>query len=194
VAYTTYPRLLLNLQSSAIVATCLLAPNCSPLLLFYLDEKLIDTDTVKFHGLFPLVLSWYLAFVFAFSTFSAPFMTNALPPGEQWIDDSTEVNSAAKPIPLSFVSLSSRSIDPLKRKFQCSLAPSFDHLGMATNTLSSTYRPLYEYQIFRVSNFPHLYEHCTTLSVVIQHIPLFMVSSFTKRPLALSIVKFTCQC
>ncbi|RRT50288.1 hypothetical protein B296_00020083 [Ensete ventricosum] len=39
----------------------------------YLDEKLIDTSLLKFLGL-------YLEFVFAFSTSSAPFTTNALPP------------------------------------------------------------------------------------------------------------------
>ncbi|RZS22378.1 hypothetical protein BHM03_00055153 [Ensete ventricosum] len=46
----------------------------------YLDEKSIDTGLMKFLGLCPFVLSWYLEFVFASSTSSAPFTTNALPP------------------------------------------------------------------------------------------------------------------
>ncbi|RWW83736.1 hypothetical protein BHE74_00007741 [Ensete ventricosum] len=53
-----------------------------------------------------------------------------------------------------------------KRKVQCSMAPSFGRLGMATNTPSSVYKPLHEYRILRVSNSPHLYELCTTLSYV----------------------------
>ncbi|RWW10118.1 hypothetical protein GW17_00026354 [Ensete ventricosum] len=56
---------------------------------------------------------------------------------------------------------------------------------MATNTPSSVYKPLHEYRILRVSNSPHLCELCTILSVVAQHIPLCMVSSFTKRPACL---------
>ncbi|RZR75519.1 hypothetical protein BHM03_00060028 [Ensete ventricosum] len=52
---------------------------------------------------------------------------------------------------------------------------------MATNTPSSVYKPLHEYRILRVSNSPHLYEFCITLSVIEQHIPLCTVSSFTKR-------------
>ncbi|RWV82746.1 hypothetical protein GW17_00055727 [Ensete ventricosum] len=54
--------------------------------------------------------------------------------------------------------------------------------GMATNTPSSMYKPLHEYRILRVSNSPHLYELCVTLSVITQHLPLCMVSSFTKHP------------
>ncbi|RWW21128.1 hypothetical protein GW17_00014738 [Ensete ventricosum] len=46
------------------------------------------------------------------------------------------------------------------------------HLGMATNTPSSVYKPLHEYGILRVSNSPHLCEFCITLSVVTQHLPL----------------------
>ncbi|RWV87700.1 hypothetical protein GW17_00050279 [Ensete ventricosum] len=46
----------------------------------YLDEKPIDIGLMKFLGLCSSVLSWYLEFVFAFSTSSAPFTTNALPP------------------------------------------------------------------------------------------------------------------
>ncbi|RWW38474.1 hypothetical protein BHE74_00056287 [Ensete ventricosum] len=55
-------------------------------------------------------------------------------------------------------------------------------LGMGTNTLSSVYKPLHKYRIIRVSNSPHLCELCTTLMVIEQHIPLYTVSSFTKRP------------
>ncbi|RZS24428.1 hypothetical protein BHM03_00057497 [Ensete ventricosum] len=46
----------------------------------YLDEKPINTGLMKFLGLYPSALSWYLEFTFAFSTSLAPFMTNALPP------------------------------------------------------------------------------------------------------------------
>ncbi|RWV84832.1 hypothetical protein GW17_00053425 [Ensete ventricosum] len=56
---------------------------------------------------------------------------------------------------------------------------------MGTNTLSSVYKPLYEYRILRVSNSPHLCELCTTLTVIEQHISLYTVSSFTKRPACL---------
>ncbi|RRT34072.1 hypothetical protein B296_00054525 [Ensete ventricosum] len=56
---------------------------------------------------------------------------------------------------------------------------------MATNTPLSVYKPLHEYRILRVSNSPHLYELCITLSVVEQHISLCTVSSFTKRPAGL---------
>ncbi|RWW45091.1 hypothetical protein BHE74_00049107 [Ensete ventricosum] len=58
-------------------------------------------------------------------------------------------------------------------------------LGMAMNTPSSVYKPLYEYRILWVSNSPHLCEICTTLLVVTQHLPLCMVSSFTKHPACL---------
>ncbi|THU60278.1 hypothetical protein C4D60_Mb07t10940 [Musa balbisiana] len=34
-----------------------------------------------------------------------------------------------------------------KRKFQCSIAPSSDRFGMATNSPSSVYKPLHEYRI-----------------------------------------------
>ncbi|RWW04463.1 hypothetical protein GW17_00032307, partial [Ensete ventricosum] len=56
------------------------------------------------------------------------------------------------------------------------------YVRMATNTLSSAYKPLHEFRIIRVSNSPHLCELCTTLSVVTQHLPLCTVSSITKRP------------
>ncbi|RWV98531.1 hypothetical protein GW17_00038614, partial [Ensete ventricosum] len=59
------------------------------------------------------------------------------------------------------------------------------HLRMATNTPSSVYKPLHEYRIRQVSNSPHLYGLCTTLSVVTQHLPLCTVSSFTKALLCL---------
>ncbi|RWW90076.1 hypothetical protein BHE74_00000782 [Ensete ventricosum] len=72
-----------------------------------------------------------------------------------------------------------------KRKFQYSMAPSFDCLGMATDTPSCVYKPLHEYQILRVSNSPHLYELCTTLSIVVQPIPLCTVSPITKSPACL---------
>ncbi|RWV78296.1 hypothetical protein GW17_00060754 [Ensete ventricosum] len=55
-------------------------------------------------------------------------------------------------------------------------------LRMGTNTLSSVYKPLHEYRILQVSNSPHLCELCTTLTIIEQHIPLYMVLSFTKRP------------
>ncbi|RZR75106.1 hypothetical protein BHM03_00049514 [Ensete ventricosum] len=55
-------------------------------------------------------------------------------------------------------------------------------LGMGTNTLSSVYKPLHKYRIIRVSNSPHLRELCITLMVIKQHIPLYTVLSFTKRP------------
>ncbi|RZR85478.1 hypothetical protein BHM03_00012480 [Ensete ventricosum] len=73
----------------------------------------------------------------------------------------------------------------LKRKFKCSIVLSFGRLGMTTNTPSSAYKPLHEYRILRVSNFPHLYELCITLLVVEQHIPLYTVSSLTKCPACL---------
>ncbi|RZS19778.1 hypothetical protein BHM03_00052217 [Ensete ventricosum] len=56
---------------------------------------------------------------------------------------------------------------------------------MATNTLSSVYKPLHEYRILRVSNSPHLCEFCTTLSAVTQHLSLCTVSSLTKHPACL---------
>ncbi|RWW59934.1 hypothetical protein BHE74_00033102, partial [Ensete ventricosum] len=37
----------------------------------YLDKKPIDTGLMKFLGLCPFALSWYLEFAFAFSTSSA---------------------------------------------------------------------------------------------------------------------------
>ncbi|RRT39069.1 hypothetical protein B296_00048550 [Ensete ventricosum] len=40
----------------------------------YLDEKSIDNSLMKFLGLCPSVLSWYLEFAFAFSISSAPPM------------------------------------------------------------------------------------------------------------------------
>ncbi|RWW84424.1 hypothetical protein BHE74_00006953 [Ensete ventricosum] len=55
-------------------------------------------------------------------------------------------------------------------------------LRMAENTPSSVYKPLHEFRILRISNFPHLYELCTTLLVIMQHLPLGTVSSFTKCP------------
>ena len=76
---------------------------------------------------------------------------------------------------------SGRILRMSKRKFQCSMAPSLDRLGMATNNPSSAYKPMHEYRILRVSNSPHLCELCTTLSVAEQLIPLCMVSSFAKR-------------
>ncbi|RRT32991.1 hypothetical protein B296_00046592, partial [Ensete ventricosum] len=39
----------------------------------YLDEKLIDTGLIKFLGLYPSTLSWYLEFASAFSTSFSPF-------------------------------------------------------------------------------------------------------------------------
>ncbi|RWW09268.1 hypothetical protein GW17_00027250 [Ensete ventricosum] len=84
--------------------------NLKSLAFGYLDEKSIDTSLIKLLGLYLSALSWYLEFAFAFSTSSAPFMTNALPPREQGIDDSMEVlplryHGAAKPIALLFVAL-----------------------------------------------------------------------------------------
>ena len=71
-----------------------------------------------------------------------------------------------------------------KRKFQCSMAPSLNRLGMATNNPSSAYKPLHEYQILRVSNSPHLCELCITLLVVAQLIPPCMVSFLPSASLA----------
>ncbi|RRT75274.1 hypothetical protein B296_00002563 [Ensete ventricosum] len=45
----------------------------------YLGEKPVDIGLMKFLGLCPSALSWYLEFASAFSTFSAPFTTNVLP-------------------------------------------------------------------------------------------------------------------
>ncbi|RWW40453.1 hypothetical protein BHE74_00054133, partial [Ensete ventricosum] len=39
----------------------------------YLDEKSIDTGLMKFLGLYPSALSWYLEFAFVFST-SSPLL------------------------------------------------------------------------------------------------------------------------
>ncbi|RWW56602.1 hypothetical protein BHE74_00036667 [Ensete ventricosum] len=41
----------------------------------YLDEKLIDTSLMKFLGLCPSAMSWYLEFASVFSTSSAHFRT-----------------------------------------------------------------------------------------------------------------------
>ncbi|RZS01380.1 hypothetical protein BHM03_00031223 [Ensete ventricosum] len=43
----------------------------------YLDEKPVDTGLMKFLGLCPSALSWYLEFASAFSTSSTSFTTNA---------------------------------------------------------------------------------------------------------------------
>ncbi|RWW31454.1 hypothetical protein GW17_00003913 [Ensete ventricosum] len=64
---------------------------------------------------------------------------------------------------------------------------------MATNTPSSVYKPLHEYQIPRVSNSPHLCELCTTLSVVEQHIYFARSHLLPNATLALSTVKFGCE-
>ncbi|RRT34742.1 hypothetical protein B296_00040529 [Ensete ventricosum] len=56
---------------------------------------------------------------------------------------------------------------------------------MATDTPLSAYNPLYEYRILRVSNFLYLCELCITLSVIVQPIPLYTVSFFTKHPACL---------
>ncbi|RWW35667.1 hypothetical protein BHE74_00059373, partial [Ensete ventricosum] len=47
--------------------------NSKSLAFDYLDEKPIDISLMKFLGLYPSALSWYLEFAFAFSTSSAPF-------------------------------------------------------------------------------------------------------------------------
>ncbi|RRT66688.1 hypothetical protein B296_00018487 [Ensete ventricosum] len=44
---------------------------------------------------------------------------------------------------------------------------------------------LREYRILRVSNSPHLCELCISLSIITQHLPLCIVSSFTKHPTCL---------
>ncbi|RWW74585.1 hypothetical protein BHE74_00017472, partial [Ensete ventricosum] len=54
--------------------------NLKSLAFGYLDEKAIDTGLMKFLGLCPSTLSWYLEFAFSFFTSSTPFTTNALPP------------------------------------------------------------------------------------------------------------------
>ncbi|RRT32211.1 hypothetical protein B296_00044429 [Ensete ventricosum] len=76
----------------------------------YLDKKPIDIGLMKFLGLCPSALSWYLEFAFAFFTSLTPFTTNVLPPLEQGIDDSMEGPSlryygATKPIALLSVVL-----------------------------------------------------------------------------------------
>ncbi|RRT63274.1 hypothetical protein B296_00001557 [Ensete ventricosum] len=76
----------------------------------YFDEKLVDTDLMKFLGLCPSALSWYLKFVSALSISTTPFTINSLPPWEQGIDDSMEVlplryHDAAKPMALLSVAL-----------------------------------------------------------------------------------------
>ncbi|RWV82195.1 hypothetical protein GW17_00056324 [Ensete ventricosum] len=79
--------MLLELVEKASIAYCLLRSlvehsciNPKSLAFGYLDEKPIDIGLMKFLGLCPFSLSWYLEFAFAFSTSSAPFTTNALPP------------------------------------------------------------------------------------------------------------------
>lgn len=62
----------------------------------------------------------------------------------------------------------------LKKKFQYSMASNFNCLGMATNSPSSVYKPLYEW----VGNFPRLCELCITFSIAEQFIPSCIVSSF----------------
>ncbi|RWV99451.1 hypothetical protein GW17_00037639 [Ensete ventricosum] len=62
----------------AFVHSCI---NPKSLTFGYLDEKPVNTGLMKFLGLCPSALSWYLEFVSAFSTSSAPFTTNALPHG-----------------------------------------------------------------------------------------------------------------
>ncbi|RWW74696.1 hypothetical protein BHE74_00017340 [Ensete ventricosum] len=54
--------------------------NLKSLTFGYLDEKPVNTGLMKFLGLCLFALSWYLEFASAFSTSSAPFTTNALPP------------------------------------------------------------------------------------------------------------------
>ncbi|RZR99246.1 hypothetical protein BHM03_00028752, partial [Ensete ventricosum] len=83
--YSTSP-ILLGVEKTSI-AYCLLRSlvehsyiNPKSLAFGYLDEKPIDTGLMKFLGLCISALSWYLEFAFAFSTSSAPFTTNALPP------------------------------------------------------------------------------------------------------------------
>ncbi|RZR71918.1 hypothetical protein BHM03_00008729 [Ensete ventricosum] len=76
----------------------------------YLDKKSADTGLMKFLGLCPSALFWYLEFASAFSTFSAPFAINGLPSLEQGIDDSMKVSplwyhSATEPMALLFVVL-----------------------------------------------------------------------------------------
>ncbi|RZS28399.1 hypothetical protein BHM03_00062023, partial [Ensete ventricosum] len=66
-----------RLLRSLVEHSCI---NPKSLAFSYLDEKLIDTGLMKFLGLCPFTLSWYLEFAFAFSTSSTPFTTNALPP------------------------------------------------------------------------------------------------------------------
>ncbi|RWW73757.1 hypothetical protein BHE74_00018338 [Ensete ventricosum] len=78
-----------------------------------------------------------------------------------------------------------------KEKVPYSTAPSFDHIGMATNTLLSAYKPLHEYRILRVSNssgsFAQIFwSLCNTSHFARSHL---LVSAL----LALSTVKFSCQ-
>ncbi|RWV78219.1 hypothetical protein GW17_00060840 [Ensete ventricosum] len=54
--------------------------NLKSLAFGYLDEKPIDIGLMKFLGLCPSILSWYLEFTSTFSISSTPSTTNALPP------------------------------------------------------------------------------------------------------------------
>ncbi|RWW24397.1 hypothetical protein GW17_00011312 [Ensete ventricosum] len=61
-----------------------------------------------------------------------------------------------------------------KGKFQCSMASSFDRLGMTMDSPSFIYKSSHEYRILRVNNSPHLCELCIILLVAI-HLNLYAV-------------------
>ncbi|RRT33078.1 hypothetical protein B296_00049564 [Ensete ventricosum] len=73
----------------------------------YLNKKPIDTGLMKFFGLCPSTLSWYLEFASAFFTSSAPFTTNALSPWEQRIEGQRPRNFSNEVLPLRTMVLSS---------------------------------------------------------------------------------------
>ncbi|RWV92447.1 hypothetical protein GW17_00045181 [Ensete ventricosum] len=65
IRFTTYCLLCSLVEHSNI--------NPKSLAFNYLDEKLINTGLIKFLGLYPSTLYWYLEFASAFSTSLAPF-------------------------------------------------------------------------------------------------------------------------
>ncbi|RRT65722.1 hypothetical protein B296_00000274 [Ensete ventricosum] len=109
----------------------------------YLDEKPIDTSLMKFLGLCPSTLFWYLEFASAFSTSSAPFTTNALPLLEQGNDDFTEVpplwyHNAAKPMARLSVALHLRLPNT-------TLPPQLNHLSYSVKCISESPMDVYFY-------------------------------------------------
>ncbi|RZR87288.1 hypothetical protein BHM03_00014662 [Ensete ventricosum] len=207
------PRILLNLQSSALAATrpfgsqllsaavveyttyCLLRSlvehsyiNPKSLAFGYLDEKPIDIGLMKFLGLCtpppprPLLRPML----------SLHESKGSMTPRKSRLCGTMVLPSHSPTIPLLAVALftevelpaapdHSHDHVPLHGTHCCLRTYPF-HLeekvlmldgaefqsrpGMGTNTLSSMYKPLHEYRSLRVSNFSHLCELCTTLSVI----------------------------